>query len=451
MAPYRITEVGFDQREAVFLRTTIEMASSYEVAEWLWVGGRDADVILVNTDREEFAAEFISDKSSSSNFRTILIGCSSNDKMRDSFSYTLKKPISYSVITTLLLELEIELALSAVEETSSPITEEEEEIGQEEGATLSLNKQMFIGEGSQPEIGHVSTSLPIGDDQLQSTPHIPVDEDSDYDVYDLLMDSEFDHFQSEGSKKPSSTPQQVKDKQSEKTGKSRWIEVYRKMSRPPRRFHENKYFLGLIRKLVLVGDPTEISHFIYPSVRIYPDQQIFAHKSCYGLSPELFSARAFGFSNHELIKPDEQVPPEGWDARPLWLLFYLAALYGSGGRLMENNTTEDRLSLTSEPDFEVVPHDLDYRKIADYMMTIESQDIQKIADGAGVNVKTVIDFCNACQEIDLIDRTPSAHSEAELSTEISVNETPKVLMFGKAEVVKKGMLNSFISKLKDAG
>ncbi|MES9981284.1 MAG: hypothetical protein ABW107_21430, partial [Candidatus Thiodiazotropha sp. 6PLUC5] len=152
-----------------------------------------------------------------------------------------------------------------------------------------------------------------------------------------------------------------------------------------------------------------------------------------------------------LIKPDEQVPPEGWDARPLWLLFYLAALYGSGGRLMENNTTEDRLSLTSEPDFEVVPHDLDYRKIAEYMMTNESQDIQKIADGAGVNVKTVIDFCNACQEIDLIDRTPSAHSEAELSTEISVNETPKVLMFGKAEVVKKGMLNSFISKLKDAG
>lgn len=353
MPAHRITEVGFENIEAIFFRTTIEMASNYDISEWDLVEGQDVDVILVNADIEECTSELISDSTMQNNTRPILIGCSSSGKEYDFFSYTLKKPITYSMIVNLLLKLEVELAVTL--QTSAPLTDKLEETSKEQHSNSPLQKQAHSEGLIEPETYALSTS-PIEDYQDQIDNHIDIDN-----------------------------------------------EIIR--------FIEERRFLGILRKSVALGYPTEILHHIYPPVRIYPDKQIFAQKSNFWLSPDLFTTESSGFSIQKLTKHRENVPVSDWNIRPLWQLFYLAALYGSEGRLKENDSPDDRLSLISKPDFDIVPNQLDYWKVSDYMINKKPQDINEIADGSGVNIKTVIDFCNACEEIDIIERTTSTHSE----------------------------------------
>jgi hypothetical protein len=469
MTPYRITEIGFEKSEAIFFRTTVEMVSNNEAADWLWVGDRNADVILINADRREIRSKFNSGKFSSNSIRTVLIGCSSSGEKCDLFSRMLKKPISYSMITTLLLELETEFG--PVEQVSSSLDTQVAELDrdqvielgedqvvepdQEECSTVSLNRQIFLGSVEQPEKTASSVSHPDKDEQIQSDQDDSVDDDSDYDVYGHLLDYEYDRFQKGDAKAPAIEAQRIpvenvrtveEHEQSKAPKKLRWYEKFSLMKPAVGRLNENKRFLGIIRKLVLTGNPSEITHFIYPTVRIYPEQQIFAHKSCRGLSPELFSAWAAGFSSRELVKSEVCVPSNDWDAQPLWLLFYLAALYGSGGKLMKNNSLCDRLSLNSGPDFNIVPHDSAYKKIADFMVANESQDIDSIAKGSGVKAGTVINFCNACQEIDLIDRTHFSCSETQKATETVPSQKADISTPDKDEEINKGLVSGSISK-----
>ncbi|MES9833156.1 MAG: hypothetical protein ABW139_13045 [Candidatus Thiodiazotropha sp. DIVDIV] len=391
MTAYRITAVGFENREAIFFRTTVEMASNHDLAEWCWVDDLNADVVVVNADRKQFTSEFTSEKFAQANVKTILIACSSRGERSDSFSHTLQKPITYSMIISLLLELEH--ALAPVASTTSSLSQPTDTV---------IKKQMISEAGLQPETHTSSASHDL--DQIDQ--HNNVDYDNDFYLNDLIIDSELDSRESEVVITENSNVQQVDKEQGKAKKRSNWTKILKKINFPTRRFNEEKRFLGLVRNLVSLGRSTEIKHYIYPPVRIYPEQQVFAQKSCHGLSPELFSAQVSGFSSHEL-KTDEQEPPDGWDTCPLWLIFYLAALYGSRGRLKKNHNLQDRLSLTSIPDFDLVPHDFGYKAIADFMMVNESQEITAIADGSGVNIETVIDFCSACEEIDVIDRTTS--------------------------------------------
>jgi hypothetical protein len=251
----------------------------------------------------------------------------------------------------------------------------------------------------EPET-HALSRSPIEDNQ----DHIDIDNESDYEP---TKNHKINDTRLDVRSTPEINSHQAVSNQGEAARESRRIETNKEIDSEIIRFIEERRFLGILRKSVALGYPTEIIHHIYPPVRVYPDKQIFAQKSNFWLSPDLFTAESSGFSIQKLTKQRENVPLCGWHIKPLWLLFYLAALYGSEGRLKENDSPDDRLSLISKPDFDIVPNQLDYWKVSDYMINKKPQDIHEIADGSGVNLKTVIDFCNACEEIDIIERTAS--------------------------------------------
>jgi hypothetical protein len=450
MSAYRITEVGFEYTEAIFFRTTIEMASGYDIADWRWVGDRDADVILVNSDIDECTSKFNLDKPAQNTIRPILIGCSTSGGKSASFSYTLKKPITFSMIISLVLKLEQDLARVAQTPPLPAATEQHADSNEQQHSNTSLEKETDHEDGVNPEPQRVSTSQSSGENLDQNDLPVGFVDDSDYDVYDLLMDSDFENIQPEVKPPPNTSSQQQPAAPQNQPDDSLEIKTYNIKDLPTRRFPEDRRFLGIIRKYALVKHPTEISHYIYPPVRIYPDQQIFAHKSDQEPSADIFVTHSSGFSIQELLKPEDQVPPKNWITRPLWLLFYLATLYGSEGKLKDNNSPHDKLSLTSKPDFDIVPNRLDYMIIADYMLNKEPQDLDTISDGSGISLKTVIDFCNACEEIDIIDRI-SSHSQIKLSSNISHDQNSGSSKSNKYPVADEGLLKRFISKFKHTG
>ncbi|MEJ2610547.1 MAG: hypothetical protein P8179_10775 [Candidatus Thiodiazotropha sp.] len=153
MSAYRISEVGFNKKEAIFFRTVIEMASEYDIAEWFFVNERIADVILVNADLEDSTSKFDIDKPIQADIRPILICCSSGGKICDPFPYKLKRPITYSMIVNLLLKLEPKLA--AVAQAFPPLNEQH--------TKTSLEKQM--ASSLQAKGQACSSSVPITEDK----------------------------------------------------------------------------------------------------------------------------------------------------------------------------------------------------------------------------------------------------------------------------------------------
>lgn len=170
---------------------------------------------------------------------------------------------------------------------------------------------------------------------------------------------------------------------------------------------ENARFLAILRDTIARGQATEITHERFPRVGIYPVKRVYTVPQDEPLDAEMFRALASEFDVHALpTEQPEKAAPTG-HTEPLWKLLYLAALYGSAGCLKESASYGDRLHLVAAPDFRLVPDIPDHQSIARYMLA-ETTDIVTIAAETGTSVPTVIDFTNACDEVLLIDREPSA-------------------------------------------
>ncbi|MCG8038594.1 MAG: hypothetical protein JAZ19_16330 [Candidatus Thiodiazotropha taylori] len=236
MPAFRLTEVGFDKTESIFLRTTMEMASEYDLAEWLWVDDRNADVILVNTDCKECTTKFNLDKPGQSKIRPILICCSSSGEKCNSYTHTLVKPITYSMLTTLLQMIEPDLAKTIDNSSYHPQnSDKQSSASNQDGAVLRINKD-------------ATASL---ENQDHSDLQLHIDDDSDYDIYDLLMDSEFDSIQADTAITTDSKPQRAANDQSETITSSQRMKTKRKRGLPFKRHLEKEKFMGLIKKHVL--------------------------------------------------------------------------------------------------------------------------------------------------------------------------------------------------------
>jgi hypothetical protein len=247
MPAFRLTAVGFDKSETIFFRTTLEMASEYDLAEWLWVADRDADVILVNSDLRECTTKFKLDKPTEGKIRPILIYCSASEEAAHSDRDTLKKPIAYSTIITLLKKLEKELAKGDGPSSSLPK-------GQDKTNKGSISNIHPRQPGSnRGDTLSATSSLPSShaDNHDGSNLHIPIDEDSDYDIYDILMDSEFETTDSDTSITTNSKPQYAANDQAKTPANSKSVESKDKKDLPIKRHFEKQYFMGLIKKHVL--------------------------------------------------------------------------------------------------------------------------------------------------------------------------------------------------------
>jgi len=175
--------------------------------------------------------------------------------------------------------------------------------------------------------------------------------------------------------------------------------------RPARRFYEATRLLGVIKTIIEEGEVVEITHQRFPPLRIYPEARLYASPLDDALVPQMFRTLASEFELRPLSKAEQRTPPEKWESRPLWKLLYVAAIFGSEGRLRENASPDDRLRMIAEPDFNVVPHTEEHQLVADYMREHEA-DLKTISEETGVDIGMVVDFANACEEVLLVEKRP---------------------------------------------
>ncbi|MCU7829284.1 MAG: hypothetical protein KZQ85_09475 [Candidatus Thiodiazotropha sp. (ex Myrtea sp. 'scaly one' KF741663)] len=447
MSAYKITEIGFEQPDAIFFSTTVEMASGYDISEWVCVGDEDADVILVNMDLETDPTGTLPDTFTQQNESPILVSCSQNGEKTAPFSHSLQKPITYSMLVILLQKLELELS-AAKEDLPEPQAHEQEALESdteqdsstpEQEATpsetaLPSETQETAGpseiENAQIQIVHHDVAETLAE-KVSPTPHIETnnvnvdtgaasDALSSENVIDLHRSSNTNHK----------------------------VDTHLEMDRPARRFYDATRLLGVLIKAKKSGQDAEITHDMYPSLRIYPGHMLYAYTSNTELPPEMFRTLASGFSTRPLTKMSEKELQENWSRQPLWLLFFIATLYGSEGRLRENGSLDDRLRLISKPDFEMIPRHADYGAILSFMTVNPLSDLKTIGEGAGASIKTVVDFCNACEEIGILERIPALQNGDETHTISAVNTQQEAAVSANSAGSDKSLMQRIKSIFK---
>lgn len=173
--------------------------------------------------------------------------------------------------------------------------------------------------------------------------------------------------------------------------------------RPSRRFRENTRLLGLLQDASLRRGITEITHPGFPSLTIIPAEHAYACEVDPAGIASLFRTPAWSFNERELdpvvaARALARVPRE-----PLWRLLYCAALFGSEGRLLADVGPDDQLRLIAAPDFSAVPHDAAHRAVAGHL-SAQVDTLVGTARATGVSLESVIGFCNACEQVGLVER-----------------------------------------------
>lgn len=258
-----------------------------------------------------------------------------------------------------------------------------------------------FGEDLLREVAETEGSPPRS--EQDGSEHLPADPDEEEPAPNLGM----------GESPPLAAP--VTSAEHDKQANRRDEEML-KRDRPARKFYEVSRFLGIVKNVVARGEVTAVIHEHFPPVRIYPEQQIYMTPSDGLPDTEMFRTLASEFTTCPVTKEHLRVPSPEWQTAPLWCLLYLAALYGSEGRLKESAHHSDKLHFIAEPDFDLVPNVDEHRRIASYMLT-ETADIAAIAAATDVSVETVIDFSNACEEVALVERGSWVARDASASTE----------------------------------
>lgn len=180
--------------------------------------------------------------------------------------------------------------------------------------------------------------------------------------------------------------------------------------RPARRFVEETRILGLLNTILRHGSSAAVTHPKFPTVLIIPNNNVFVSFGDLTSIPRMFRDSATSFSVSELSVDAEAKALASDRCRPLGHLLYCAALFGSEGRLVLKSGPHDTLCLIGLPDFGVMPHLQEHRKIASYMMA-NSTHLADIASSTGVSISIVIDFCNACEAVGLLRRISADGSE----------------------------------------
>ena len=71
---------------------------------------------------------------------------------------------------------------------------------------------------------------------------------------------------------------------------------------------------------------------------------------------------------------------------------------------MENKRLDEKLQLIREPNYKVITAKWEYKAITRVMLENKITDLPTIVKTSGVEQAMVVDFCNACEEVRLIER-----------------------------------------------
>lgn len=311
MNSIRISHIGLNEWESVFVETTVNIASGIEIASWSYVEDPEmADVLLVAQDD----AVDLPDLSAFGTPDSVL-----------PITQRFERPITYTELITVLRSLE------------ERVRSGHNKMLQAKAAETLIPELTEVAEMTEPEV-----------------------------------DAE--------------TRRQVDDR-------------YRRA----RRFVEETRFLGLIRDILNRGRTTEITHPDYPAVTIFPGENAYTSLGDPMMIPGMFRASSLEFFKREIGDVIASVMLSVDQRRPLFQLIYCAALFGSEGRLFPHSDPNDVLFLVDEPDFGSVPYTTEHRDLSRQMLDGPAT-VSGIAEFSGVEIGTVIDFCNACDATGLIRR-----------------------------------------------
>ena len=434
MAKLKLSITGFDIPETTFIKTSVELASGMDIGQWIMVEDEEADAVLVNTDALSCQAAIAQYAAAGHEKEGLFISCSKDCTQSSAASLSLKRPVTYPALVSLLTGLQVELRKSGADSTPKTVAKPQKIIHPAIPRPLPPPK-------ASPSIivNRILKDLPTQEFELEKESSIAAEPTTEVEYLDSVEDSVniSDLFKAaeisvlndivlpadaEPELVPSKAPTLEQASPKPKQSPIHSVEHFHSshiglmegnerdlllLDRPARRFYEATRFLGILKSSIEKNQATEITHYRFPAVRIYPDQKTYATPRNSKFPIKMFRTLAVEFSNQKLTKMSEREAPVDWQIKPLWQLLFLATLYGAEGRLMEGTQLSDKLQLISEPDYHIVPKKPAYEAIARTLQAHESVTLKTIADQSGVRIETVIDFCNACEEAQLIKRLPS--------------------------------------------
>ena len=395
MTTWKMAVIGLESRDRALIETAIDLASGLETEIWELIDDAEkAHAIIVDFDSDidqNDIKKYMSEQSSKS-----IVQFSSSDNKDNTSGIRLAPPLSYKNVITLLKELEPELSKvqQSHEDKAAPIKLPMAEIEQINPVDIAKHKIDWLS-----------------DDDIDQTPVLvevtsPFTEDSETATQNLFTNT----------------------------------------------FVPDSRLLGLIANIIESGKTTLVSHYKYPELRIFPDNGWFVFTGSLDSFPEIFREPIESFT---LTQIEDEIKDElvsGRLPQSLWKLMFTAALFGSEGRLLDHLQKDDLLHLTHTPYFGMIPHTADHILVAEYMVN-NSSNIENINLDTKVDIETIIDFCNACDAIQLLRNEKFGASETNelINSDLAVLEEETTI---KSEIThdseeqkKPGLINSLWSSL----
>lgn len=417
MSPHRIANVDLDVWERQFVSTTINIVGGLEIAPWECVGNPDtADVVLVNADSSRGAA-YLERYAEAAPGRPVVVPCAKREGGgAPAGGVGLGRPIAYAELIALLRRLEANLRETqhgrarAASATGSvqPVSDRRE---REAAAAVVLEAETTdrtetgaeVRAGSEADSTvetaadtDAETAEPVAD--VRAT--MPDDTASDIDTAEPQVEVRAMALTAAAAELAST----ANDREPEATDPSATTGRYlRAFARPAKRFFADTRFAGLLKQALGKSYVTEIAHPVWPIVTIYPMLQAYTSTADPVELVPMFRTSALEFTTRQI---EFEVAVGALDDRarqPLWRLFFAAYLHGAEGRLLPHGDREDWLHLIDAPDLEQMPYVRDHRRLAEYLQE-HSQKLAVIVQATGINIEVVIDFCNACEAVGLLER-----------------------------------------------
>ncbi len=418
MTTWKMAVVGLESRDQALLETAIDLASGLEIGRWELVDDQDdAQVILANLDDSD--GQKTLDAYDSGRVDTLVVPYSPSTDIGNKADITLSYPLSYKNVTTLLKTLETELVSA---KTPRKIEPEKIEAVEKMVPPPPVKKTLIPEVEINPVdiVKHKIDWLSDDSDEEKEAPLLR-------EVTPLA-----DHITADNVEAPVSTNETSNSNPDSET------------------FTSDSRLLGLVLNIIDSGKTAQISHTNYPELRIFPDNGWFVFTEELDSHPEMFRESAESYSV-EILK--EEIKDELFSGRlpqSLWKLLYTAALFGSEGRLLDHLDVKESFHLMHTPYFGMIPHTSDHIMIAEFMVDNNS-DIETISNSTNIDIETVIDFCNACDAIQLL-KTGDVMEPAKTDFVGSENDTTIESEFVRdndsdEKPKKSGLINSLWSSL----
>lgn len=442
-----IAALGLSEKEQETLRTVLDVAAGLEIGRWQLAGhSQPAAIIFTNADAPVFN-DWI-DEIMAIDSAAIFVRCTQKKVADSSGDHQITLPLNYRTVVSLLRDFEGQLHRVRRPDGEQPITAE--------ALTALLRRKPYeipTATNDEPKAELMpetpgfsgSDELDLGSTQSQDKEApklITVDSNPgqpDYDVANLPTLKEVyvtDDFTAstdsvvvEIPQPETSTPKeggaQIVSLDAPLSQEVTWrkhtylprrglfdgrkkprqekpaSEMMQVLKRPAMRFYRYTRILGLLHSIFDKNQSVIVSNPTLPTLVISPERGVFGSVDPLDNELELFSMPAYKFQVQEVSSADLDEVMAGYIVQPLWALFYSAALFGSEGRLMETMVASDVLRLERMPDFKRVPHCKEHLKLAKYLVS-HSTDILGLAQITRISLPMVIDFCNACEEAELI-------------------------------------------------